>query len=146
MFDYSKFIGVYVLGIGINYGQMADNLRPPSQVAQFLMQNTIIEAVKLYDADPDVLRAFANTNITVSVTIPNEIISQLSDLSFAQHWVRINIVRYIPATKIVRVLVGNEVLTTANSSLVAILVPAMQNLHTALVSFSLHDHIKVGNS
>lgn len=129
--------------IGINYGTVADNLPPPAQVAHFLLQSTIINRVRLFDANPDILKAFAHTGIAITVTVPNNQIPRLTKLSFAQQWVKTSIVPHVPATNIVRILVGNEVIATANKLLIISLVPAMQTLHTALVGESLDRRIKI---
>lgn len=138
---------IYVQGaegtIGINYGTVADNLPPPAQVADFLLQSTIINRVRLFDANPDILKAFAHTGIAITVTVPNNQIPRLTKLSFAQQWVKTSIVPHVPATNIVRILVGNEVIATANKLLITSLVPAMQSLHTALVGESLNRRIKI---
>ena len=43
--------------IGVNYGTVANNLPPPSQVANFLKTQTTIDRVKIFDANPDILKA-----------------------------------------------------------------------------------------
>ncbi|XP_050203428.1 glucan endo-1,3-beta-glucosidase [Mercurialis annua] len=129
--------------IGVNYGTMANNLPPPKEVATFLVKSTIINRIKLFDSNREILQAFARTGIEVTVTIPNDQIPQLTNLKFAQQWLKSNIQPYVSATKIVRILVGNEVLSTANKLLIARLVPAMQTLHAALVEASLDRKIKV---
>ncbi|KAG1359579.1 glucan endo-1,3-beta-glucosidase [Cocos nucifera] len=132
-------------GIGVNYGRLGSNLPPPAQVAQFLARNTVIDRVKLFDTDPSTLQAFDNTGVAIDVTISNDLISNLTNLPFAKYWIQANILPYIATTNITRILVGNEVLSTANKSLISSLVPAMQNLHTALVGVSLHHKIKVSS-
>ncbi|OVA08253.1 Glycoside hydrolase [Macleaya cordata] len=129
--------------IGVNYGTVSNNLPPPSEVARFLLETTIINRVRLFDADPTIIQAFAHTGIAITVTVPNELIPDLTNLSFAQKWVKTNILPYYPDTNIIRILVGNEVLSTANKLLIASLVPSLQNLHTALVGLSLDRRIKV---
>ncbi|CAN6803052.1 unnamed protein product [Brassica oleracea] len=42
--------------IGVNYGQVADNLPPPSETAK-LLQSTSIQKVRLYGADPAIIKA-----------------------------------------------------------------------------------------
>ncbi|GMH28089.1 hypothetical protein Nepgr_029932 [Nepenthes gracilis] len=128
--------------IGVNYGTVANNLPPPEQVAQFLLDSTIINRVRLFDANPDALQAFAHTGIAISVTVANDQIPSLTNLSFAQQWVKSNVSPFIRATNIVRILVGNEVLSTANKLLIMSLVPAMQAVHTALVGESLDRRIQ----
>ncbi|OMO87907.1 Glycoside hydrolase, family 17 [Corchorus capsularis] len=129
--------------IGVNYGTVANNLPPPAEVAHFLLESTVINRVRLFDANPDILKAFAHTGIAVTVTVPNDQIPRLTKLNFAQQWVEDNIQPHTPATNIVRILVGNEVISTANKLLIGSLVPAMQTLHTALVAASLDRRIQV---
>lgn len=129
--------------IGVNYGTVADNLPPPARVARFLLQSTIINRVRLFDSNPDILQAFAHTGIAVTITVPNDQIPHLTKLSFAQQWLKTNVQPLVPATNIVRILMGNEVLSTANKLLIGSLVPAMQTLHTALVGASLDRRIKI---
>ncbi|GJZ13909.1 glucan endo-1,3-beta-glucosidase 11 [Tanacetum coccineum] len=58
-------------------------------------------------------------------------------------WVKQNVQCYLPATKIVSIAVGNEVLTFNDTSLSGCLLPAMQSVHTALVNLKLDDKITV---
>lgn len=90
--------------------------------------------MRLFDADPEIVQAFAHTGIAVSVTVPIDHIPQLTKLSVAQQWIRTFIVRHIPATNIKRILAGNEVSSSANKLLVTTLVPAMQTLHAAIAA------------
>ncbi|KAJ6677383.1 GLUCAN ENDO-13-BETA-GLUCOSIDASE BG1-RELATED-RELATED, partial [Salix viminalis] len=99
--------------IGVNYGTVANNLPPPEQ------------------------------GIAVTVTATNDQIPNLTRIEFAQEWLKLNVRTYIPATNIVRIFVGNEVISTANKLLIASLVPAMETLHTALVGASLDRRIKI---
>ncbi|XP_071691216.1 glucan endo-1,3-beta-glucosidase [Rutidosis leptorrhynchoides] len=129
--------------IGVNYGTVADNLPPPSQVARFLLDSTIINRVKLYDTNPQILEAFAHTGIAITVAVPNNLIPNLANLKFSQQWVKINISPHISSTNIVRIVVGNEVLSTTDNSVHSYLVPAIQTLHAALVGADLDRRIKV---
>ncbi|TKY74681.1 Glucan endo-1,3-beta-glucosidase [Spatholobus suberectus] len=135
--------GVQGIGIGVNYGTVANNLPPPAEVAKFLSQSTTINRVRLFDANPEILHAFGDTGIEVTITVPNDQIPHITNLTFAQQWVKTNVQPFIPATKLIRILVGNEVLSTANKLLISNLVPAMQTLQTALVAASLDNRIKV---
>ncbi len=95
--------------IGVNYGRAADNLPEPHVVAN-LVQRLGIKNVKIYDANEAVLRAFANTGISVIVCVPNnEIVSLANNPSAALNWVQTNVERYFPATRITYIMVGNEV-------------------------------------
>ncbi|KAI3990732.1 hypothetical protein MKX01_023032 [Papaver californicum] len=111
--------------IGVNYGTVADNLPPPSEVARFPLENTILNRVRLFDANPLILQAFAHTGIAITIAV------------------KANILPYYHDTNIIRILVGNEVLSAANKLLIGNLVPSMQNLRTALVGASLDTRIKV---
>ncbi|KAJ8536924.1 hypothetical protein K7X08_035325 [Anisodus acutangulus] len=131
--------------IGVNYGAVADDLPPPVQVALFLLKSTSIRRVRLFDANPEILKAFARTGIAVAINVPNDLIPQLTKLTFAQLWVEINILPHVPATNIVRILVGNEAISIANKLLIVSLVPAMETLHAALVEKSLDRHIQISS-
>ncbi|KAK6135865.1 hypothetical protein DH2020_030352 [Rehmannia glutinosa] len=131
-----------VHSIGVNYGTLGDNLPPPSQVAQFLKEKTTIDRIKIFDANPDILRAFANTGILVAVTVPNDLIPSLTDVGYARRWIEANIKPFYPQTKINYILVGNEILHWGPQNLIDNLVPAMTSLHEALVQENIH-YIKV---
>ncbi|KAJ7556628.1 hypothetical protein O6H91_05G090900 [Diphasiastrum complanatum] len=128
--------------IGANYGQIANNLIPPGEVLK-LIKSSSIGKVKLYNADPGILRTFAGSNIPIVVGIGNEIISSLTDPSVAQKWVDQNVAAYLPGTPISGIAVGNEVLTSNDAQLSSHLVPAMKNLHTALIYLGLDERLKV---
>ncbi|XP_051123032.1 glucan endo-1,3-beta-glucosidase [Andrographis paniculata] len=137
-------VGVGAAGwIGVNYGTVADNLPPPTRVANFLTQSTLINRVRFFDANPDMLRAFAHTGIAITVTIPNDQIPLLTNVDFARRWVGANVLPYLHSTNIIRILVGNEVISTASKLLIVSLVPAMQSLHAALTRDSLDRRIKI---
>jgi exo-beta-1,3-glucanase (GH17 family) len=129
--------------IGVNYGTLGNNLPSPAQVAQLLLQ-TSLRSVKIYNTDPAIMQAFANTGIKLIVGVGTESIPLLaSSPAGAQAWVATNVAAYMPATAISAIAVGNEVLMT-QSSFASQLVPAMINVHTALVSLKLDGQVKVG--
>ncbi|KAI8017716.1 Glucan endo-1,3-beta-glucosidase 5 [Camellia lanceoleosa] len=67
----------------------------PLTVADLLKYNNI-QKVKLFDADPDVVKALMGTGIQLMVRIPNEMLSLISSSTVAfDLWVRQNISRYI---------------------------------------------------
>ncbi|XP_024386814.1 glucan endo-1,3-beta-D-glucosidase [Physcomitrium patens] len=128
--------------VGVNYGTLGNNLPTPSQVAQLLL-STSLRNVKIYNADKAIMEAFANTNIRLVVGIGTESIPLLaSSPAAAQSWVQSNIAAHMPATQVTALAVGNEVFTTS-PQMSSQLVPAMMNIHTALVNLKL-DTIKVG--
>ncbi|XP_042065058.1 glucan endo-1,3-beta-D-glucosidase-like [Salvia splendens] len=129
--------------IGVNYGQVADNLPPPDATAK-LLKSTSIEKVRLYGADPAIIKALANTGIGIVIGASNGDIPALaSDPNFAGNWVNSNVLAFYPASKIIVVTVGNEVITLPDQNLASQLVPAMQNVQNALNAASLGGKIKV---
>ncbi|KAK8334218.1 hypothetical protein V6Z11_A10G259600 [Gossypium hirsutum] len=118
--------------IGVNYGMVADNLPSPAKVANFIKTKTIFDSVKIFDTNPNVLRAFANTGITMTVTIPNGEIPNLANEGAASAWVNANIQPFHPQTKIKYISVGNEVVLLDNPAHINGLVPAMKALTEAL--------------
>lgn len=109
----------------INYGQIANNLPSPDNVVP-LVKSIGATKVRLYDADPRALRAFANTGVEFIVGLGNEYLSKMSDPDKAQAWVKSNVQAYLPATKITCITVGNELLTFNGTSLSDNILPAIQ--------------------
>ncbi|WMV59592.1 hypothetical protein MTR67_052977 [Solanum verrucosum] len=130
--------------IGINYGRIANNLPTPSEVVQ-LLKSQGINRVKLYDTDSAVLTALSGSNISVTVALPNE---QLSDAAskqpFTDSWVQSNILRYYPKTNIESIAVGNEVFVDPKNT-TKFLVPAMKNVYASLVKYGVASSIKVSS-
>ncbi|KAM7275141.1 hypothetical protein ACFE04_017007 [Oxalis oulophora] len=130
--------------IGVNYGRIANNLPSAIKVIQ-LLKTQRIDKVKVFDTDPSVLKALSGSNIKVTVDIPNEILSLAATrASFASAWVQKNIAAYYPHTQIEAIAVGNEVFVDPHNT-TKFLVPAMRNIHQALVKLSLDSTIKVSS-
>jgi exo-beta-1,3-glucanase (GH17 family) len=130
--------------IGINYGRIANNLPEPSKVVQLLKAQGL-NRVKLYDTSSEVLTALANSDISVTVALPNELLSSTAaDQSVADMWVDANISKFYPATKIEAIAVGNEVFADPNNT-TKFLVPAMKNIHASLVKYKLDSAIKISS-
>ncbi|KAF8409953.1 hypothetical protein HHK36_002472 [Tetracentron sinense] len=129
--------------IGVNYGQVADNLPPPSATAK-LLQSTSIGKVRLYGADPAIIKALANTGIGIVVGTANGDIPALaSDPNFAKQWINSNVIPFYPTSNIIVITVGNEVMTSGDQNLISQLLPAMQNLQNSLNSASLGGKIRI---
>ncbi|KAF6159597.1 hypothetical protein GIB67_034559 [Kingdonia uniflora] len=131
-----------VFSIGINYGQIANNLPAPENVIP-LLKSIGVKKAKLYDADPKVLHAFANTGVEFVVALGNDLLAQMVDPVQAEAWLKSNIQPFMPATKITCITVGNEILTLNNTALSENLFPAMQAVHTALVNLGLDKQVSV---
>ncbi|XP_042415807.1 glucan endo-1,3-beta-glucosidase-like [Zingiber officinale] len=134
------FSSVSALSIGVNYGANADNLPPPAQVVAFLKQSTFIDRVKLFDANPDIIRSFAGTGIALMITVANVDIPALAsrNSSAAADWVAAHVAPFYPATNISLVAVGNEIIATSDRNLIGRLVPAMRSLSAALAASGFH--------
>ncbi|CAH8343698.1 unnamed protein product [Eruca vesicaria subsp. sativa] len=130
---------------GINYGQLGNNLPSPSDSVK-LIQSLNAKRVKLYDANPTILAALNATDITVSVMIPNELIINISKSQpLSDEWIRSNILPFHPSTKIRYLLVGNEILSSADSELKSSLVPAMRKIQRSLKKLGVKK-VKVGTT
>ncbi|XP_015577664.1 glucan endo-1,3-beta-glucosidase 14 [Ricinus communis] len=130
------------LGVGINYGQIANNLPSPSRVA-YLLQSLNISRVKLYDADPNVLVAFSNSNVDFIVGLGNEYLQNMTDPIKAQTWIQQHLQPHLPQTKITCITVGNEVFNSNDTQLRSYLLPAMQTVYHALVNLGLDKQVIV---
>ncbi|XP_077224508.1 glucan endo-1,3-beta-D-glucosidase-like [Tasmannia lanceolata] len=129
--------------IGVNYGQVADNLPPPATTAN-LLRSTSIGKIRLYGADPSILKALSNTGISITIGTSNgEISSLASDPTVANQWISSNVLPFYPSSNIALITVGNEVLTSGDRNLISQIFPAMQNLQNALASVSLAGKIKI---
>ena len=122
--------------LGINYGQLGNNLPSPTQVIP-LIQSIGAKRVKLFDANPEILHSFANTDIEIMVGLSNEYLSAMLDPNQDLTWVKLNVQAYLAATKITGIMVGNEVLTLYKADLSKNLVPAMQSIFSALLGLGL---------
>lgn len=80
--------------LGINWGRLASQRMVPSMVVDMLLQNGIKE-VKLFSTSKNVLQAFVDTDIGITVTIPNEDLLKLNDSNAATNWVQENIVPFV---------------------------------------------------
>ncbi|KAH7863002.1 hypothetical protein Vadar_012005 [Vaccinium darrowii] len=131
-----------VNAVGINYGQIANNLPPPEHVIP-LVRSIGATKLKLYDADPRVLKAFANTSVEFIVGLGNEFLPKMKDPNNALAWVKTNVQSYLPSTKITCITVGNEVFTFNDTALSQSLLPAMQSVYNALVGLNLDKNVTV---
>ncbi|XP_062231495.1 glucan endo-1,3-beta-glucosidase 14-like [Phragmites australis] len=131
------------LKFGINYGQIANNLPHPTQVSG-LLQSLNVNRVKLYDADPAVLTAFAGTG--VEFIVGNEDLHNLTDARKASEWVAQQVQPFLPATRITCITVGNEVLSGKDTVAMQSLLPAMQAVYQALVDLGLGGQVNVSTA
>ncbi|CAK9318400.1 unnamed protein product [Citrullus colocynthis] len=133
--------------IGINYGQLGNNLPPPNLAIE-MMNSMKVGRVKLYDANHEILTLLSRTKLQVSIMIPNNEISDIANnQTRADQWILNNVVPFYPNTMIRFILVGNEVLSYDNSDMDRQvwndLVPAMRRIWTSLKANNLQI-IRVG--
>ncbi|KAF5954262.1 hypothetical protein HYC85_007118 [Camellia sinensis] len=130
--------------VGVNIGTDISNFLSPSDLVAFLQVQKITH-VRLYDADPDILKALAKTKIRVIISVPNnQLLAIGSSNATAATWVGRNVAASFPETLITAISVGDEVLTTVPSSS-PLLVTAIESLYTALVAANLHTQIKISS-
>ncbi|KAI4334231.1 hypothetical protein L6164_018947 [Bauhinia variegata] len=137
-----SFVQIRGLEVGINYGQIANNLPSPSRVA-VLLKSLNVSRIKLYDADPNVLAAFSNSNVEFVIGLGNEYMQNMTDQVKAQSWIQQRIQPYISQTKITSITVGNEVFNSNDTQLMQNLLPAMKTVYNALVNLGLNQQVTV---
>ncbi|TVU47752.1 hypothetical protein EJB05_07361 [Eragrostis curvula] len=128
--------------VGINYGRVGSNLPPPQDVPP-LVRSLGIGRVRVYDADPAVLRAFSKTGVELVVGVPDQCLASVADPGGAAQWLKENVLPFLPDTKVAALAVGNEVLTGNDTALSRALLPAMESLHGAVAALGLDKQIAV---
>lgn len=128
--------------LGINYGQVGNNLPPPETVLTLIKSSRLTKA-RIYDTNPEILTAFAHSGVELIVTVENNMLSTLMNPQQALQWVNSHIKPYYPATNITGISVGNEVFTDEDTSLTSYVVPAMVSVHGALSQLGLNSYIQV---
>ncbi|KAL6217786.1 hypothetical protein ACLB2K_011003 [Fragaria x ananassa] len=130
--------------VGVNYGQLGNNLPTPPQSVK-LIQKLKAKRVKLYDATPKILEALRNTDIEVCIMVPNDLINNISsNQTLANQWVHDMVVPFYPQALIRYLLVGNEILSGwQDKSVYPNLVPAMRKMKLALKTHGI-TKVKVG--
>jgi hypothetical protein len=91
----TRVVVVGATSLGVNWGTMSVNPLPNSIVVQMLQANQITQ-VKLFDANPDVIKSMAGTDLEVMVAASNdELASLAADPAAAVAWVSENVTKYI---------------------------------------------------
>lgn len=126
--------------VGINYGRLGDNLPSPYRAIE-LIKSMNATRVKLYDANPEILKLLSGTKIQVSIMVTNDLISAISvSQDIANQWVRENVLPYYPDTLIRFIFVGNEILsytTDSDRQIWPLLVPAMRRIKNSLMEHNI---------
>uniref|UniRef100_A0A5B7BXY5 Glucan endo-1,3-beta-D-glucosidase n=1 Tax=Davidia involucrata TaxID=16924 RepID=A0A5B7BXY5_DAVIN len=131
--------------IGICYGRVANNLPPPSDVINLLKSNGI-SRIRLFNIDPNTLRAFSGEGIALMIGVPNEVLPSLAGgtVNSALQWLQSNIFSNIAADQIRYIAVGNEVFLK-DPFYTPFVVPAIINLHQALQTLGLAETVKLSS-
>ncbi|XP_066377438.1 glucan endo-1,3-beta-glucosidase 14-like [Miscanthus floridulus] len=136
----------HATALGINYGQVGNNLPSPRQVVQ-LLSSLRIGKVRIYDVNPQVLTAFAGTGIELIVTVPDDLVPGMAaSASQALQWLSASVRPYFLETRVTGIAVGNEVFTGDDEQLKTSLVPAMRNLHAALAQLGMDAYVRVSTA
>lgn len=129
--------------IGVCYGELGNNLPTPKKSIE-LVQKLKAKRIKIYGANPKILKAIQGTDLQISIMVPNQLIPKVyNNQTFADEWVNTNVVPFYPESKIRYLLIGNEILSNQPNSTWFQLVPAMRRIRNSLKKYGLKK-IKVG--
>ncbi|KAL8119343.1 glucan endo-1,3-beta-glucosidase, acidic-like isoform X2 [Apium graveolens] len=131
--------------IGVCYGTFG-NSQPSAQEAVSIVQSVGIGRMRLYGPDHNALRALGNTNIEVTLGVPNDELEWVaSSQDNANDWIQGNVKIY-PRVKYRYIVVGNgisPILDPPTSEYAQFLLPALQNIQSAISASGLQNRIKV---
>ncbi|GAB2267175.1 hypothetical protein Dimus_002159 [Dionaea muscipula] len=132
--------------IGTCYGMMGDNLPSPTQIVALYKQNNIAR-MRLYNPVPSLSAALQGSGIQVMVGLPNEDIQSIaSSQDNANSWIQNNLLAY-PGVNWKYIAVGNEIRpNNGESGLSQYVLPAMENIQSAVKQFGLSQQIKVSTA
>ncbi|XP_059649658.1 glucan endo-1,3-beta-glucosidase-like [Cornus florida] len=130
--------------IGVCNGRLGNNL-PSEQETVDLYKSSGIGRMRIYDPNQATLQALRGSNIELILDVPNSDLQALA--SDASTWVQTNVKAYSPDVKFRYISVGNEVdPNNGNAPYVQFVLPAMKNIHSAIVAAGLQDQIKVSTA
>ncbi|KAI4966361.1 hypothetical protein ZWY2020_041198 [Hordeum vulgare] len=136
--------------LGDNTILLSETESSPSDLAKIIVRSKQTKQAHVCNgADHWLLRSLAHTGAEVMVTIPNSRLQHMAEFrEEALLWVATNVAPFLPATMITHVLAGDDVLSGSSSPGDAAysLVPAMLNLHAALVAARLDGRVRVSTA
>ncbi|KAI3748798.1 hypothetical protein L6452_12143 [Arctium lappa] len=122
--------------IGVTY--ISSPTLPPPEKVVAVLQSLKITSVRLPVADPNIIRAFSYTNISLFLVIPNSLIPSISgNRSAASHWIYSHVVPFYPRAHITAISVGNNVLAQGDVTSADLLVLAIRNVRRSLVDIGI---------
>ncbi|CAA7046135.1 unnamed protein product [Microthlaspi erraticum] len=131
---------ISVCSAATKFGVIAptSTISPATFVAEVVSRK--IEAVRILDSSEDMIKAFAQTNVTLLLTVPNDLVSLFSsNLTIVRGWVEKKVVAFHRRTKISQISVGIDVMSSNFPDVPPLsLLPAMENLHLALSEMGIN--------
>jgi len=125
-------IAIALSDIGVNYGMVGDNLPPQVTVIQ-LYKKYSLGKIRLFDPNPDALKALRGSGIDVTLGIKNQDLPSIaSSVDSAKAWFDANVQPYISDFNFQYITAGNEVVP---GDLAQYVLPAMHNLHTIISNY-----------
>ena len=100
--------------------------------------------MRIYEPYQTTLDALRGSNIELIIGMLNSNLQALTDATAATNWVQNNIAKYWPDVKFKYIAVGNEV--HPDKAEAQFVLPAMQNIHNAIVAANLQNQIKVSTA
>ncbi|CAI0443476.1 unnamed protein product [Linum tenue] len=117
-------------------------LPPPPQLSHpeaiaYAVSTLGFRALRLSHPDPGIIRALAFTNVSLLISIENELLIPLaSSRSVADDWLRVHVLPFYPRSTIAVISVGDGTVPILQSEL---LLPAIRNVDLALQDFGIKD-------
>nr|XP_048323700.1 glucan endo-1,3-beta-glucosidase-like isoform X1 [Ziziphus jujuba var. spinosa] len=142
LFISSLNISAGAQSIGVCNGRLGNNLPSEADAVQFFKDNGITR-MRIYEPYQSTLQALRGSNIELTIGILNKNLQGLNDPAAATDWVQKN-VRDFPDVKFRYIAVGNEV--HVEDAETRYLLPAMQNIQSAISAANLQDQIKVSTA
>ncbi|KAL2539906.1 Glycosyl hydrolase superfamily protein [Abeliophyllum distichum] len=126
---------------GITYNPSVPKLPPPDYVSSTI-QSLHFPVVRLLDPTPISIRAFAYTNISLLLSVPNRLVpSFAANRSAASVWLYSHVLPYHPRTHFSLISIGSNVISSSYDDVTidpsTIILPAMRNLYLSLRDFGI---------
>ncbi|GJR20678.1 glycoside hydrolase, catalytic domain-containing protein [Tanacetum coccineum] len=117
--------------IGVTYTQTPTS--PPPQHLIPLIQTLHITSIRLINPNPNTIKSFTHTNISLFISIPNTLIPSLSsNISSANLWLYQHVIPFYPRARISAISVGTNLLSHGDFTTLDMIVPAIRNVRNAL--------------
>ncbi|KAL5709253.1 hypothetical protein ACHQM5_019964 [Ranunculus cassubicifolius] len=121
--------------IGVTYTNRG-NTHLPHQLQKLIpiLQTLKINSIRLPDSDPDIIRSFSYSGISLLLSIPNSFIPQIADnQSEALRWLNRHVTPFYPRVHISTISVGNNVVSDlGNGNVSDVVIYAMRSVRESL--------------